>query len=117
MFNPKAGEEKIDAGIAKVEKKLASLGGSIISTNKLGLRKVATRMRKFKTTKDGYFVHINFAGETNVPDEITALVRLNEDVMRFTLTKPIREMRSKKTKEAPDAVVEVNPEMLIGKPE
>lgn len=116
VFNPKVVEEKIESAIAKIEKALAARNGSIVAVNKMGTKKVATRMRKFKTTKDGIFVHINFSSETSVPEEITALVGVNEDIMRFILTKPIREMKSKKAKEGAEVVVEVNPEMLIGKP-
>jgi len=116
IFNPKAGEEKIDAAISRIEKKITSAGGTVDKTMKQGMRRVATRMREFKSIKDGYFVTVQFSAPAFVPKEINAAVRVNEDIMRFILTKAI-EMPPAEEVKAEESAVEVNPEMLIGKPE
>jgi len=116
VFNPSTAEEKIDAAVAKLVKKITEGGGAIESTNKMGLRKVNTRMRDFKNIKDGYFVEISFEAPSGVPDELTQSLKVNEDVMRFILTRAIPKIEQEAEKPK-DEAVEVNPEMLIGKPE
>lgn len=116
VFNPSTAEEKIEAALAKLGKKITAAGGVIENTNKMGLRKVNTRMRDFKNIKDGYFVELTFEAPPGVPDELTASLKVNEDVMRFILTRAIPKIAPEEEKPK-DQAVEVNPEMLIGKPE
>jgi ribosomal protein S6 len=117
VFNPNTAEEKIDAALGRIEKKITLSGGSVENISKPGLRKLAVRMRKFKPIKDGFFVQVNFTSPTNVPQEISATVRVNEDIMRFVLTRAIEEKIEPVEEKSAEETVEVNPEMLIGKPE
>ena len=116
VFKPGTAEEKIDAAIARIEKKIISAGGTVTRIAKQGLRRMATRMRRFKVIKDGYFTLIAFESPGNIPQEITALVRVNEDIMRSILTRGIEKIEDSAEK-AVETAVEINPEMLIGKPE
>lgn len=117
IFNPKTGEEKIDSSIARIEKKITSAEGTVDKVMKQGMRRVATRMRDFKDIKDGFFVTMQFSAPAFVPKEINGALRVNEDIMRFILTKEIVMPVAEEAKKEESAVVEVNPEMLIGKPE
>ncbi len=114
VFKPVTTEDKIDAFVSKVEKKIAALGAKIEKVQKHGLKRVSTRMRKFKTIRDGIFLEIDFEGPTSAPAEVTSIIRVNEDIMRFIVTKAAPEIPVEKPAEE---AVEVNPEMLIGKPE
>jgi len=116
VFVPNTGEERIDAVLGKIEKKLKAAGGEFEKVNKIGVRRVMTRMRKFKTIKDGNFVEIKFSAPRSVPKDIEGILRISEDVMKHILTKEIV-LEAPKEVKAPEAAVEVNPEMLIGKPE
>lgn len=116
VFQPSTAEDRIEAAVSKLGKKITSAGGSIEKTNKMGLRKVNTRMRNFKNIKDGYFVEMGFEAPAGVPDELTSSLKVNEDVMRFILTRAIPKIAPEEEKPK-EETVEVNPEMLIGKPQ
>lgn len=115
VFHPRTAEDKIEANVAKLEKKVTSSGGVFEKVNKMGLRKVNTRMRDFNGIKDGYYVEIVFVSSPDMPHELTSSLRVNEDIMRFLITKVPQE--PKPSEKASEESVEVNPEMLIGKPE
>ncbi len=115
VFHPRTAEDKIEASISKLEKKVSSTGGTFDKVNKIGLRKVNTRMRDFNGIRDGYYVEVVFSSAPSIPAELTASLRVNEDVMRFIITKAPQE--PKPVEKAAEESVEVNPEMLIGKPE
>lgn len=116
VFNPATAEEKIEAALSKLGKKITAAGGTIENTNRMGIRKINTRMRKFKTIKDGIFAQLTFEAPANIPQELNGLMKVNEDVMRFILTRDIPKMIVEPEK-GKETAVEVNPEMLIGKPE
>ncbi len=114
VFNPSAGAEKMDAFMARLDKKLSAIGAKIENVVKQGMRRVQTRMRKFKTVKDGFYMMFTVTGPKTVPAEATALLNVNEDLMKYLITKP---RALKLEAKAPEEAVEVNPEMLIGKSE
>ncbi len=116
VFNPTTQDDKLEAFIERISKKITSAGGTIEKASKNGLRKVNTRMRKYKNIRDGYFIEISFKAPANIPQEITSTLRVNEDIMRFILTKAIPKIVIPEEKSA-EETVEINPEMLIGKPE
>ena len=116
VFKPNTPEERVDAVLSKIDKKLKSLGGEITKTNKVGIRRVHTRMRKFKTIHDGLFIDCEISSPAKGPAEVEGILHVTEDLMRHILTKakevplPVQEKPSEEK-------VEINPEMLIGKPE
>ncbi|MFA5103905.1 MAG: 30S ribosomal protein S6 [Candidatus Margulisiibacteriota bacterium] len=115
-FKPGTGEAQVEAALAKIEKKMTSLGGTIQKKPKPIMRKLASRMRKFNGVKEGLFAEFEFEGPGTLPNELNTLIRVNEDVMRFMITKAPEDIQQAEEKEA-ESAVEVNPEMLIGKPE
>jgi ribosomal protein S6 len=116
VFKPNTPEERMDAVLSKIDKKLKSLGGEILRTMKIGIRRVHTRMRKFKTIHDGFFVECEISSPAKGPFEVESILHVTEELMRHILTKakvvpvPVQEKPSEEK-------VEINPEMLIGKPE
>lgn len=115
-FKPGTSEETTAASLAKIEKKITALGGSIQKQTKPAMRRFASRLRKFNGVKEGLFAEFEFEGPGALPNELNSLILVNEDVMRFIITKAPEEVQLPAEKE-PEAAVEVNPEMLIGKPE
>lgn len=115
-LKPGTAETQVEAGLSKIEKKITSLGGSVTKQSKPVMRKMASRLRKFNGIKDGLFAEFEFEGPGALPNELNALIRVNEDVMRYMITKAPEEIQLAVEKEA-ESAVEVNPEMLIGKPE
>ena len=116
IFDPKTAEDRIEATLNRIEKKITASGGTMDNVNKMGTRKLLMKMSKNKTLRDGLFVMILFSGPSNVPNDVTALVRVSEDVIRFMLTKAPEKIEAPEEKAA-ETAVEVNPEMLVGKPE
>ena len=116
VFKPNSQEERIDAVLSKIDKKLKSLGGEITRTEKIGIRRVHTRMRKFKTIRDGLFVECDISSPSKGPAEVEAILHVTEDLMRHILTKA-KEVPMPVQEKPSEEKVEINPEMLIGKPE
>ncbi len=116
VFKPNTAEEKVDAVFAKIEKKLKSLGGELLKVSKTGIRRVQTRMRKFKTTRDGLFVDCSFSGPSKCPSEVENILHVTEDLMRHLLVKA-KEVPQPVQEKPSEEKVEINPEMLIGKPQ
>ncbi len=115
-FKPGTAETQSESALAKIEKKISSAGGSVIKASKPVMRKLASRMRKFNGIKEGLFADFEFEGPRNLPNELNSMIRVNEDVIRYVITKAPEEIQQVEEKEA-ESAVEVNPEMLIGKPE
>ena len=115
-FKPGTGEAQVDAALSKIDKKIASSGGAVLKNPKPMMRKLASRMRKFNGIKEGLFAEFEFEGPGTLPNELNSLILVNEDVMRYMVTRAPEEIKPAVEKEA-ESAVEVNPEMLIGKPE
>lgn len=115
-FKPGTAETQSESALAKIEKKISSAGGSVIKASKPVMRKLASRMRKFNGIKEGLFADFEFEGPRNLPNDLNSMIRVNEDVIRYVITKAPEEIQQVEEKEA-ESAVEVNPEMLIGKPE
>jgi small subunit ribosomal protein S6 len=109
IFNSVTPEEKIDASIAKFEKKVKDFGGTDVVTAKWGTRKLASPMKKGKKATDGYYVLINFNGEGGTPNELTSLLNVSEEIIRYSVVcaRPAEEAEPKEEK------VEIAPSMIM----
>ena len=85
IFNPSISEDKIDASIAKFEKKIKDSGGTDITTAKWGTRKLASPIKKAKKASEAYYVMINFNGEGNTPNDLKTLLNVSEEVIRYSV--------------------------------
>lgn len=112
---PQTGEDKIDALISKIEKKISSLDGEINNICKKGNLRIASRMRKFKNIRDGFYVSMNFSGSPAIPKEIENILKVNDAVMKHIITLSNETPSEIKSQEKTEEKVEINPEMLIGK--
>lgn len=111
-------ENQIEAVISKIEKKVVSLGGSVVSKTRPVLKKFCTKLRKHPSIREGFFVEIEFTGPANLPNEINSLMRVSEEVIRYILvTSKDTATATSQREEQGQTIVEVNPEMLIGKSE
>lgn len=85
IFNPIIKEDKIDASVAKIEKKIKDTGGTDINITKWGMKKLASRVKKLKNSTEGNYVLITFNGESKTPNEIKALLNVSEEVARYSV--------------------------------
>jgi small subunit ribosomal protein S6 len=88
-FNPNLGEEKIFELVSKVEEKIKSFGGEIEKTDKWGVKKLASRFRNAKKLTQGYYVMVYFSGETTVPVQTQAFLKVTENIVRATILKAV----------------------------
>lgn len=108
IFNAGIAEDKIDASVAKFEKKIKDAGGTDIAVNKWGMKKLASPMKKAKKSTDGFYVLINFNGEGKTPNELKSLLNVSEEIIRYSViaSRPERE-------EVKEEKVEIEPSMII----
>jgi small subunit ribosomal protein S6 len=83
LFDPALGEEKIGQVVAKIEEKIKSLGAEVEKVEKWGTKKLASRVRRAKKLTQGYYVLIYFRGESRLPEELIAYLRVTEHVIRY----------------------------------
>lgn len=79
VLNPDVGEEQLAQDIERFNEWIVREGGSIDKIEKWGRRKLAYEIDK-KT--DGFYVLIRFTGEGTIANEISRLLRIQDDVIR-----------------------------------
>lgn len=111
VFNGGVAEDKIDAMTAKFEKKLKDSGSADISISKWGMKKLQYRMKRAKNASDGFYVLINFNGESGSPNDLKSLLNVTEEVIRYSVvcSKPAE----KEAKEEKEERVEIEPSMIM----
>ena len=96
VFDPNLGEEKIDAILGKIENKIKAGGGELTKTDKWGTRRLASMMKKAKKLQQGYYAIIYFKAETSVPAQLQQLLKVTENVIRYSVyrgsEKPLAEI-------------------------
>jgi small subunit ribosomal protein S6 len=71
-----------DNVLRTLESLIESLGGKISKKDKLGRKRLAYEIRKFK---DGFFVTYQMSLDPATIGQLYRAVQLNEDILRFTL--------------------------------
>ena len=107
IFDPAQGEEKIAAFVTKIEEKIKAAKGELTKTEKWGVRKLASMMRKAKRVVNGYYVLVRFDSPSSFPAELKAFLKVSENVIRYFLTRAVEmPLEEEKPKEQPlEAVV------------
>lgn len=86
ILNPRTAEEKIDAILVRLQKRITDNGGEIVKVNKKGIKKLAFTFSKHKRIKDGFFAEIEFKGPGKASQSLMALLRLQEEIIRHMVT-------------------------------
>ena len=82
IIKPNIDSEEFDKVCAKIEETITSLGGKVLSTDKMGRKKLSYDIKDYR---DGYFVVHNYELEPNQADKFNRQLRLNEDILRIML--------------------------------
>ncbi len=82
IIKPNIDSEEFDKETAKIEEAISSLGGKVISSDKMGRKKLAYEIKDFR---DGYFVVNNFEMEPEQVTKFNRQLRLNENILRIIL--------------------------------
>ncbi len=89
IFDPAAGEEKIGAFVARIEEKVKAAKGEVEKTEKWGVRKLASMMKKAKRLINGYYVLIRFSSPSSLPAELKSFLKVSENVIRYFLSRAV----------------------------
>lgn len=79
IFNASLSDEEKAKIVDKYTAVIEKLKGSVTGVNVWGVKKLAYPIN-YKS--EGHYVLFEFEGEPNVPNEINALMRIDENVMR-----------------------------------
>ncbi len=79
IFKPNADAEEVDKLIAKVSSDAEALEGSVVSTDKIGRKKLAYEIQNFR---DGFFTSMVLSLPESKVAEFKRQLRLNDSILR-----------------------------------
>jgi small subunit ribosomal protein S6 len=79
IVRPNLDDEAVDRAVANIEEYIKGLGGTIISTDKKGRRRLAYEVNKMR---DGFYVMTRFEAKPEVVAQVKRMMMLSEDVIR-----------------------------------
>lgn len=82
IIKPNIDSEEFEKISAKIEETIQSLEGKVLSTDKMGRKKLSYDIKDFR---DGYFVVHNFEMEPAQVQKFNRQLRLNENILRIML--------------------------------
>ena len=82
IIKPNIDSEEYDKLVAKIEEAITSLGGKVLTTDKMGRRKLSYDIKDFR---DGYMAVNTFELEPNQIEKFNRQLRLNENILRIML--------------------------------
>lgn len=108
IFNRELPDEKLNLVLGKIEKKIKDNGGTEIKLTKWGAKRIAYPMKRAKGATEGSYVLVNFQGESGTPNELMSLLKVTEDIIRYSVicSKPAEE-------EKEEEKVEIEPSMML----
>lgn len=80
IFKPNLDAEEIDKNLSKLEETINSYKGKIVSTDKIGRKKLAYDIQKFR---DGFFVSQILSIPPDKVSEFKRQLKLNDNVLRI----------------------------------
>ena len=83
IIKPNLDNEEADKVVAKVEEIIASLGGSVIDTDKMGRKKLAYEVAGFT---DGFMVNQVVSVPADKIVELKRQLKLNDSIIRVMFT-------------------------------
>jgi small subunit ribosomal protein S6 len=86
IVKPTLDEDSVDAVAKKVDDQIVGIGGQIEKTEKRGRKRLAYEVKDFK---DGFYVLTEFKADPAQITELERLFRLNDDVIRHLIVRPV----------------------------
>jgi len=80
IFKPNLDADEVDKNLAKLEETLAGYKGKVVSTEKIGRKKLAYDIQKFR---DGFFVSQILAIPADKVADFKRQLKLNDNVLRI----------------------------------
>lgn len=85
LIDPNLGDEKISEMIVKVEDKIKGWGGEIIKTDKWGLKRLASIVKKAKKLTQAYYTIIYFQSPSTLPEKLRGYLKVTEHLVRYSV--------------------------------
>jgi len=82
IVRPNLDEDAVDRTVAGVEEYIKGLGGSVVSSEKKGRRRLSYEVDKMR---DGYYVLTIFNGKPEMVSQIKRMMTLSEDIIRHLI--------------------------------
>lgn len=82
VINASIGDEAINGKVLKFNELIATNGGSVTKVDEWGKRRLAYPIDYIT---EGYYVLINFEGDSELPKELERNFRIDESVIRFVV--------------------------------
>jgi small subunit ribosomal protein S6 len=79
IVRPNLDDEAVDRTVAGVEEYIKGVGGTIMSTDKKGRRRLAYEVNKMR---DGFYVMTRFEAKPEAVAQVKRMMMLSEDVIR-----------------------------------
>ena len=79
ILKPNLDTEEVDKVVEKLKYDIAEMGGSVISSDKIGRKKLAFDVQNFR---DGFFVNTLLSLPSDKVADFTRNLRLNENIIR-----------------------------------
>ena len=79
IVRPNLDDESVDRTVAAVEDYIKGLGGTVLSTDKKGRRRLAYEVNKMR---DGFYVMIRYEAKPDVVAQVKRMMMLSEDIIR-----------------------------------
>lgn len=109
VFNPTTAVDKIDDILSKMEKKIKDGGGTLEKTDKIGTRQLNYAFKKFNKTREGYYTITYFSSEGDLITKLNSMLRITEEIMRYSIILSRSEQLEKVEVELPGAEIEEKP--------
>lgn len=103
ICTPEIPPEKVDEAVEKVTKIVQENNGSIIIANKLGRRRLAYPIKKFR---EGSYVYMELSGTGEMVSAIENYFKISDFVIRYLTVKAAKKPVAPKSEELP----QTNPE-------
>ncbi len=84
IIRPNAGEDDIVAVTDRVTSIITGDGGTIIKSDRWGLKKLAYLIKK---ESQGYYIHIDYAGQPGSVTEIERILKIDDRCIKFMTVK------------------------------
>ncbi|MBS3947446.1 MAG: 30S ribosomal protein S6 [Dethiobacter sp.] len=84
VLRPDLEEEKYEALIAKFRSIIEGQKGEVINLNRMGRRRLAYEVNKFR---EGFYLLCNYSGTANVTNELERNFRITDEVIRYLIVK------------------------------
>ena len=82
IVRPNLDDESVDRTVAGVEDYIKNLGGTIISTDKKGRRRLAYEVNKMR---DGFYVMTRFEAKPEAIAQVKRMMMLSEEIIRSVI--------------------------------